>query len=1331
MSFFTGSYSQTSNVFKNVQRQSSGSGPKSFTPILINGNKTTKSATLSQSSSSYLNSLSFPDTIAKIEYSKATALPIFIERSSTQKKAFTSNRARCYDFLEGIKGYTKIDNPSKDFFISSENIDKMGQIHIRMFQKFKGIDIYGSDFYVHLKTDKEQFTGNYHLILNQVDTVAKISENRALEIVNLDLQTKTAISVLSDEQKKMLDYYKPEIKQVLKNPENQPDQFKLMYQISIRPNFMQEWIYFIDAIDGTIYEGYDNTKYDGPSTANALDLNGVMRSINTYLENGQYSLINVSEQMFNAIKLDGAITTLDAQNTSASNLKYVAITSSNNTWINKTAVSAHFNTTLVYRYFKNTFNRNSINGNGGSIFSFINIANPDGSSMDNASWNGKFISLGNGDKNFKPLAGALDVIAHEMGHGVVSNTSKLEYKYQSGAINETYADIFGSMVDRANWFIGEDITKTTFSPTGRLRDMSNPHNSGVLGNPWWQPMHTSEMYLGADDFGGVHTNSGIGNYAYFLYATAITKEKAEQVFYKALTDYLVSTSQFIDFRIAVVQAATDIYGATSNEVVKAKEAFDAVGIYENSGNNYSQDYATNPGTLNLCYYDLDPTHSFTFYSSSINGNNPVGLSKNLAKSRISFTDDGTFGVYVASNGTLRGITMSNKNDYVVQSEAIWSNVAISKDGKRLAAVTAVKDTAIYVYDFTSAKWAKFHLYNPTTSSDNQKSGGVLYSDAIEFDITGESLIYDAYNSIPSASGADLHYWDIGFLNVWSNKSNNFGTGDIRKLVGSLPAKINIGNPTFSRNSPYIIAFDYGDENSNTFAICGLNILSGKGDIFATNTSVGYPSYSKDDNVLVFTSSSGSTEVVKGLNILPNKVSPNGAPVVLINKAKWGVCYATGTRVLGLAPIANFSSSYRKVKTPKAVQFFDNSINTPVSWAWTFEGGTPAASTLQNPLVTYSTAGKFKVSLKVTNSYGNNTLQKIDYIEVVQSVLNISTTSLTIEAAANSTKTFNIVTNNGWSAVSNQSWLTFSSATGSNDATITITASANPTINARSATITITGTGVLAQTITVTQTGATPILTVSSNSLTIAASVNSNKTFNITSNISWTLTSNQSWLAVGSGTGTGNIAVTLTATANPTIAARTATVTISGAGITSQSIVVTQEGATPVLTVSSNAFTIQAPANSIKTFDVNSNISWTATCDQNWMTLSSVGGTNNSTITLTTQSNPTSITRIATIKISGVGVTTQTIIVTQDPGTTGISDLKVSENLFYPNPATNILNFNSKIENVLISIFDINGKMVINKEVNDNKIDIGNLQNGVYTIRIADKSGVLNRKFIKK
>jgi PKD repeat protein len=1189
---------------------------------------------------------------------------------------------------------------------------------------------------------------------------------------------------------------------------------------------MQEWIYFIDAIDGTIHKSYNNTKYDGPATATAYDLNGVLRTFNTYLENGLYTLVNAAETMYNPSTQDGAIVTLDAQNTSSqsSTFNYKEITSPNNTWNNEKAVSAHYNTTLTYRYLKNTFNRNSINDNGGSIYSFINVANENGSSMGNAFWNGRFVSYGNGDSDLKPLAGALDVTAHEIGHGIVSNTANLEYLDQSGAINETFADIFGAMVDREDWYIGEDVTNISLSPNGRLRDMSNPHNSGVSGDNYWQPMHTSEMYIGTDDEGGVHTNSGIGNYAYYFFATAITKEKAEQVFYKALTDYLVSTSQFNDLRIAVIQATIDLYGANSIEVNKAKEAFDAVGIYENPGNDYEQNYPTNPGTLRLCYYDLDPSHTYSFYSSSIMGQNPEGLTKNPSKSKMSFTDDGTVGVYVSDSGTIRGINMGSKVDSEIQNQPIWSNVTISKDGNRLAAVTTVSDTAIWVYDYNSSKWAKFHLYNPTTSSDNQKSGGVIFSDGIEFDVTGEAIVYDAYNEIKSSTGVNLNYWDIGFINVWDNQLNKFGTGNILKLVSSLPEKISIGNPTFSKNSPYIIAFDFLDESTDKFSIVGMNLLTRDVDIIASNSTIGYPSYSKDDNALVYSSITGTIENVKGINLLSNKISPDGSAVKLINNAKWGVCYATGTRTLGLVPVTNFSSSIRKGKNPLTVQFFDNSINNPESWSWIFEGGTPSTSMLQNPAITYNTAGIYKVTLKTTNKFGNNTLVQSNYIEVIQSVLSVSANALTITAPANSTKTFDIVSNNGWTASNSQTWLTLSSSSGPGNATVTLTATANPTTSTRSAIITVSGTGVTAKTITVTQEGQTPVLNVSSSSLTIGALANSTKPFEVTSNIGWAASSNQNWLTVGTSSGSGNATITLTASVNLLTSTRTATVTVSGTGVTAKIITVTQEGAISVLNVSSNSLKIGASASSTQTFDITSNVNWSTSCNQSWLTINTSNGTGNSpitltatanpststrtatitvsgtgvitktitviqdgiplalnvssnsltiaatanstktfdvtsntpwtlaanqswlsitvnnsngtekvTVTLSAEANPTTVTRSATITVSGTGVQSQIITVTQDGLSTGISDYDETEFVLFPNPTYDILYFNnsSNIGDVLVSVFDLNGKMVFKRQVIDNQINVSVLKKGVYTIKILGKSGTIIRKFAKK
>ena len=183
--------------------------------------------------------------------------------------------------------------------------------------------------------------------------------------------------------------------------------YKLTWEISIRPNLIEEWKYYIDAVTGEIINKFNNTFSDGPAIATGYDLNNVLRTFDTYLEAGSYYLLNSSEAMYNSTTEEGVILTLDANNTSATNLDFSYVTSLNNTWNQKAAISAHYNATKTYEYFKNTFSRNSINGQGGNIVSLVNVAEDDGSSMENAFWNGKAVFYGNGGSYFKPLAGGI------------------------------------------------------------------------------------------------------------------------------------------------------------------------------------------------------------------------------------------------------------------------------------------------------------------------------------------------------------------------------------------------------------------------------------------------------------------------------------------------------------------------------------------------------------------------------------------------------------------------------------------------------------------------------------------------------------------------------------------------------------------------------------------------------------------------------------------------------------------------------------------------------------------------------------------------------------
>lgn len=913
---------------------------------------------------------------------KRDGVPVYIERKTDASKSASgsSPEERFKLFISETRNISGFDNNENSFKISDVFTDDLGITHIKAVQQYKGVDIYGSGSTFHADAARERFTGKFTHPGSEVSTIPKISSENAVRLVIQDTRKTTVYKDLTEEEKKILHYDAPESSLMIYDTGNQ--YFKLVWAITIRPNFIEEWKYFVDAANGTIIRKFNNTCSDGPVSASALDLNNIQRTISAYLEGSTYYLLDMSKSMYNTSSGEGVILTLDANNTSTSNLDYKYVTSTNNSWTQKAAISAHYNAEKTYDYFLNTFGRNSLNGQGGNIISLVNVSEEDGSSMQNAFWNGQAVFYGNGGSYFKPLAGGLDVAAHELGHGVVSNSANLEYYGQSGAMNESFADIFGSMVDRDDWLIGEDITKTTFSPSGALRNMADPHNMGSSANSYWQPANLSEMYLGSEDNSGVHVNSGIVNYAYYLYATAVTKTKAEQVYYRALKNYLTSTSQFIDLRIAVVQSAADLYGSGSNEVVKAGESFDKVGIYEEQKIDKTQDYTINPGQEYLLSYDTDNSDPATLYRSSVTGTDFLAISNTAMKSRVSVTDDGSVAVFVSDDSRIRYVNLVSRQETILSNQTVWDNVAISKDGKRLAAISTSADTSIYVYDFASKKWAKFRLYNPTTSHFDTNAGGVLYADAIEFDVTGENLIYDACNVLSSSTLEDIFYWDIGFINVWNLAGNAFGNGNIQKLYGSLPENVSIGNPVFSKNSPTIIAFDYIDTKSNEYAILGADLSTANTDMITSNATLGYPSFSKDDKKIAYSAlTTVNVEVVATIGLAANKISASGNATPLINNAKWPVYYATGSRVLGQAPISDFTADFRTGSKPLVVKFIDLSANEPVSWQWTFEGGSPSTSTLKNPEITFNNNGTFKVILTATNGFGNNTITKEAYIKV--------------------------------------------------------------------------------------------------------------------------------------------------------------------------------------------------------------------------------------------------------------------------------------------------------------------------------------------------------------
>jgi Zn-dependent metalloprotease len=204
-------------------------------------------------------------------------------------------------------------------------------------------------------------------------------------------------------------------------------------------------------------------------------------------------------------------------------------------------------TGAVYDYYRNTFGRDSYDGGGAGLVSFVHY----GVGYQNAFWDGAEMVYGDG-------FAVNDVTGHELTHAVTERTAGLEYQDQSGALNESISDMAGWDVDPGDTTMGEDL------PIGAIRDMENP---GAYG----QPATASQYVCTTDDEGGVHTNSGIPNKVYANLVDTIGRASAEQVRYRAQTTYLTPQSGFADARAAFVSAAGDV-GANATSVANAWQA---------------------------------------------------------------------------------------------------------------------------------------------------------------------------------------------------------------------------------------------------------------------------------------------------------------------------------------------------------------------------------------------------------------------------------------------------------------------------------------------------------------------------------------------------------------------------------------------------------------------------------------------------------------------------------------------------------------------------------------------------------------------------------------
>jgi len=283
-----------------------------------------------------------------------------------------------------------------------------------------------------------------------------------------------------------------------------------------------------------------------------------------------------------------------------------------NQWSDTAAVDAHAYAGWTYDYLYKRFNRQGLDNRNLTMTSIVHpVRREDWASVPssvlnlyylNAFYAGRGImvygeglppGVTKGGREWNYFSGAIDVVAHELAHGVTDYTSDLIYRNESGALNEAFSDIIGTSVEyffqqagsgylKADYLLGEDLS----APSGAFRSMANPQAYG-------DPDHYSKRYTGTADNGGVHDNSGIANHAFYLAIEggvnrtsglavqgvgAANREKIEKVFYRGFTQFLPANATFSMARAATLQAARDLYGAGSDVERAVEQAWTAVGV---------------------------------------------------------------------------------------------------------------------------------------------------------------------------------------------------------------------------------------------------------------------------------------------------------------------------------------------------------------------------------------------------------------------------------------------------------------------------------------------------------------------------------------------------------------------------------------------------------------------------------------------------------------------------------------------------------------------------------------------------------------------------------
>ncbi|MEW7289315.1 M4 family metallopeptidase [Aquimarina sp. 2304DJ70-9] len=597
------------------------------------------------------NSFKQPESLIQIDVQQKSSQNIF------QK----------YIGLSEGNSYTKVE----------QKTDKLGITHEKFQQMYKGVKVEFGTTRLNSKNGRaSSLSGGEYFDVNGISTTPKLSATQALQraITNIGA---TQYMWDNSEASKAIDYKKPEGELVIlpnidsKGKDGVVTKFNLAYKFDIyatAPKVSRGYVY-VDASTGGVLFYNSIIKHVGEHSNSAKNLKTISVDKNTGIKvfeaaplaTGNAATRYSGNKTITTRTISGSFALRDntrgsGVNTynSGGNNSYPStnFTDGDNNWTaaefdnaakDNAALDAHWGAEVTYDYWSTVHSRNSFNGSGAAINSWVHYDNqPGGAGYDNAFWNGSVMTYGDGSSNgtegngFFDALTSLDVAAHEIGHAVTTFTADLAYRRESGGLNEGFSDIWGAAVEHFakgngndaapsadTWLIGDEIDRRNGSAA--LRSMSDPKSLGqpdTYRGTNWRPATVAEGCItpignpndpNYNDQCGVHTNSGVLNYWFYLAVAGsagtdgvndngdaftvagIGMDKAAKIAYRTLNVYLSANSTFLDARNGSIQAAKDLYTAGGAEEIAVTNAWHAVGVGQPFGGGGSTSYCGSNG----------------------------------------------------------------------------------------------------------------------------------------------------------------------------------------------------------------------------------------------------------------------------------------------------------------------------------------------------------------------------------------------------------------------------------------------------------------------------------------------------------------------------------------------------------------------------------------------------------------------------------------------------------------------------------------------------------------------------------------------------------------